>query len=245
MQKVSFFFLLILLIMPLSLHAQDDCDINLEDEMLALKDAQSQADSGDTISAATTLQALSETLSAIAENCLGGDGMIEEVIDELAIEEFIAEDGSIAFQYPQDWIVQSAFEGSYVMATSEEVAEAIDSDLPPSLNPSEFGIIIQSTPLLEDTFDEIVSEIENDIEDDEEFEIVESIQSLTVNGRDAVQIVLDFGENVRLLIVLIDYSDAQIPTAILVAGVGNVDEFQMTQNYVTAVAESLQFPPSQ
>ncbi|MDQ7027175.1 MAG: hypothetical protein Q9P01_17065 [Anaerolineae bacterium] len=245
MQKVGFLFLLVLLVMPLSLQAQGNCDINLEDEVNVLKDAQSQADSGDAVAAATTLQELSATLSAIAEGCLGDDDTLEVAIDEIAMQEFVAEDGSIAFLYPENWVLQDENEGAYLIATSAEVIDAIDDELPESLDVGDRALGIISIPLAGQAFDEIASGILNDFAGDSDFEIVEETHSVTVNGRDAFRAVGDIGDNIRMVFELIDYGEAKTPSIMMVIGLGTVDEFPMTQSTVTAVAESIQLLPSQ
>jgi hypothetical protein len=234
MRKISCFLIFILFVVPLSLQAQSVCDMNLDDEILALVQVQREADRGDVALAAQRLQQLSTMLSTIATNCSDTADML--------VQEYVASDESITFQYPIDWVVEDINGNIYLASTSSVFADFTQAQTP-SFNPGETVVWI-SIMTLEDNerfsrsfVDEVLENIASGLEQ------IETIHSITVNEREAFRAVYDADPNIRLVYQFIDYSDAEIPTVIIIRGIGVVDDLPVTQLYVTEIAESIEYLP--
>jgi hypothetical protein len=235
MRKITILLIFMLFIVPLSLQAQVICDMNLDDEILELVQAQRDADNGDVVLAAHRLQQLSAVLSTIAANCSNNTSILEQ--------EYIAPDASIKFQYPADWIVLSISDTYYFTAIPPVVTNFTESQTVPSFNAGETLIWITIRRLDENEsfnrsfVDEAMENITGGLEP------IEPIHPITINEREAFRAVHDVDPNLRVVYQFIDYSDSEVPTVILIRGIGIVDELPITQLYVAVIAESIEYLP--
>jgi hypothetical protein len=235
MQKFRFVLLIVVLLVPMSiLYAQ--CDIDLHTEMLMLMSAQIQADTGDTATAAATLEELSVTLNTIAEGCASAEMELPQ--------QYVAQDNSIAFRYPVDWVIDASDPFGYILGSSQSTLDtALDSDVP-SLDEGEMVIVIFPTPLFNEDFKSLAGDMSDDFLGSE-FEVIESLTPTVIAGREAFHGVYEYEGELRVVLEIIHYSDAVEPSMIILFGISKVADAALLQSYLTAVAQSIEYPPQQ
>ena len=233
MRKMTFVLLLMVLLVPVSvLYAQ--CEIDLHEEMLTLMSAQIQADTGDTATAAATLEELSATLSTIAADCASAQLELRQ--------QYVARDNSIAFRYPADWVIDASDPFGYILGTSQATLDtAMDSDVP-SLNDGEMVIVLFPSSLFGEDFKSLAGEMTDDFLGSE-FDVIESLTPTIIAGREAFRGVYDYEGELRVIIEIIHYRDAVEPSMIILFGISKVADAAIIQSHMTAIAESIQYPP--
>ena len=231
MRRIIFLILLCLASMPLTLTtAQNSCRIELEDTILQLVQAQRAADTGDTLLATSILQSAQGTIDTLTKGC-----------DSVKLtQKYTAPDESLSFSYPDGWTVQVIESGPIIVASSPTLFDILDNDLPESLQAGEAAIAILMQPV-DDTFDESLADLMDEIQD--EFLIFGKIEDSVINGRRVVSMSIAFNANVSGRISLIDYSDADEPTAMLVFGLADRASLPIIEVYTDALQQSLQYPP--
>jgi hypothetical protein len=235
MQKITILLIFMLLVVPLSLQAQGVCDMNLDDEILELVQAQRDADNGDIVLAAHRLQQLSAVLSTIAANCSDTADML--------VQEYVASDESIMFQYPIDWVVEDINGTIYLASTFSVFANFVQAQRLPRFNSGETVIRVSIRTLEENesfSQDFVVDILENITGG---MEPLETIHPISINEREGFRAIYDTGSNHGVVYQFIDYSDADVPAFIIVDAIGIVDELPITQLYVTGISESIEYLP--
>lgn len=232
LRQVLFLILLCLASTPLSITtAQASCDIELEDMILQMVQAQRAADTGDTLLATSILQSVQDGIDTYTGGC-----------DSVKLtQKYTSSDESLTFSYPDGWSVQVLDDGiAYVVASSSALVDLLDNDLPESIPAGEAAIAILMQPAAE-TFDDSVDDLMSEILD--EFGIVGKIDDSVINGRRVVSMNISFNANVSGRIHLVDFSDADDPVAILVFGLADKVSLPIIQAYTDALLKSLQYPP--
>src|SRR5512145_1123222 len=117
MVKRVLLLLTILLVALFPTQAQDDCEIDLLDEIAQLAEAQRAADTGDTTAAAQTITEVQAQLATQLETCTPGNGLLPAT--------FEFPDGLFRFSYPADWAVLSPVAGVYALGNSQTVVNSL------------------------------------------------------------------------------------------------------------------------
>ncbi len=232
MRQVFFLILLCFASMPLTtITAQSSCDIELEDMILQMVQAQRAADTGDTLLATSILQSVQDGIDTYTSGC-----------DSVKLKQkYTSSDESLTFSYPDGWSVQVLDDGiAYVVASSPALVDLLEDDFPESLAPGDAAIALLMQPA-EDTFDESVDDLKDEILD--EFSIMGKIDDSVINGRRVVSMNISFNANVSGRIHLVDYSDADEPVAMLVFGLADKASLPIIQAYTDALVKSIQYPP--
>jgi hypothetical protein len=113
----------VLVALPLFAQSDDagDCDIDLSEIAMTLIQAQDAAGSGDNITALDIIGDAEAEIEALREACGGALG---------AFDVYTTEDGEYRFIYPAAWAFVEQNRNGYVMATSEEVIELLNTTTP-------------------------------------------------------------------------------------------------------------------
>ena len=231
MRRVFFLILLCLASMPIGIStAQNNCTINLEESILQLVQAQRAADTGDTLLATSLLQSVQNGIDTITTGC--------ETIG--LTEKYTSPDESLTFSYPEGWRVQTIEGGPIIVASSPALIDILDNDLPESIPAGEAAIALLMQPV-DDTFDDSLDELMDEIRD--EFRILGAIDDSVIKGRRVVSMSIAFNANVSGHISLIDYSDTETSTAMLVFGLADSASLPIIEAYTSTLVKSIQYPP--
>jgi hypothetical protein len=215
----------------------DDCIINLEETILALLQAQRQADTGNAFEAVQTLGDVQDALEALVAQCEG-------VLFPLP-QHFMAPDESIAFDYPEDWVFLSFQQNAYLLASTREGANQMLENEMRAIPPGEQVLVVILVPAveaLEDglTFDDIVNDFRDD-DLDYAFDRVVGPAPIEVNGRSAVRLRVSTPE-ITGFFDIIDYIDADEPAVVAVAALAAPDEVALLEAVLEAFEKSVRYP---
>jgi len=229
-------FVMLLCLSTVSIHAQDGCDINLEDTILSLVQAQRAADSGDTLTAVALLQSVQDSIDSTTNGC-----------DSIRFNEtYTTPDETLSFRYPDGWQVQSLERGLYVIASSSAVFNQFGNDIPQELDAGDAAIALQIEPLDGDTFDELIDDLIDDIRAD--FNIISLREETEIRGRRVVSFNVQISDTVNGHISLVEaLSDSEdTPSSlILLLGLANADSLPIMEVYTKTLRDSIQYPPGQ
>jgi hypothetical protein len=227
------YFLILLCFMSITMNtitAQNSCNIELEDAILQLVQAQRAADTGDTLLATSILESVQSTLDTYTNGC-----------DSVQLsQKYTSPDESLTFEYPEGWTIRGIDGGPIIVASSPTLIDVLDNDLPESIPVGDAAIAILTQPA-EDTFDDSVDDLMEEILD--EFRILGEVDDSITKGRRVVSMSVAFNENVSGRISLIDYGDADDPVAMLVFGLADSASLPIIEAYTDALVKSIQYPP--
>jgi hypothetical protein len=235
-------FLVTLLAFPVgTLHAQEDsdqteCALELEELILALVQAQRDADTGNAYQAVQTLDTVQAQLATLVTECEG-------VLFPLP-ESFTAIDESIAFNYPAGWTFFNLQAGVYMVASSSTAADILlDSDL--NELPEDAQVLLVMVIDLEEsgealTFDDYVQAFVDE-ELDSSFGQVGGPVPLAAGDRVAQRLTVHQGALAGYL-DLFDYTSAEQPAIVVVGGFAASSELAMLEPILKAFAKHMRYP---
>lgn len=233
MRRFILLMLLCVFGLPTIIYAQSGCDIDLEDEISRLVQAQRAADSGDSLTAASILQAVQSDIQLTISGC-----------DRVRLDaKYTAPDESVAFFHPEGWRVQILDQGLYLVASVPNLDELFDSDLPENLEEGEAAIAIQVRPIDDSSFDEIVDEGFRELLRD--FTLIGRTEEELINGRRHIKVSVSVNDNVSGRIGFVDYTDAETPAVVLMLGLANRASLPIIEVYTDTLRKSLQYPPTE
>lgn len=231
-----FLILLVLLCFgTITVIGQSGCDIELEDTILNMIQAQRAADAGDTLKAVAILEGVQASIDGVTSGC-----------DSVRLEStYTTPDDLLSFKYPAGWQVQNIENNLYLIVSSSDLIELLDSDLPQSMNPSDGAIALQIQALSDDdTYDDLVDDLVDDMGGD--ISILGRPEEIEFRGRRTTLFNVRVNEFVGGQVALVDYSDVEdMPSIALMFGLSNVDSMPIITAYTNALRESIQFPPGQ
>ena len=230
-----------LLLSPLVITAQEGaCDINLEDAIANLFQAQRSADSGDTATALANIATVQADLSAISELCSGEGPDLPQ--------RYVASDDGIAFHYPAGWVLDDSLQdNAYIVATSEATLDIMQASNPENMPEGEFLILVWllrddgDTGLGEfESFEQVVREFRDELIGGS-FGQMSATEAFSLNDQRGLSMT---ASNTGFLGILdfVDYLNTDTPQVLFVTIFGNpVDEAQMSQ-LLHAVESSIEIP---
>jgi|GEM_PF-2203529 len=226
--------LTIVLISNMTLTAQSGCDINLEDAILNLVQAQRAADGGDTLTAVAILQGVQSSIDNATSGC-----------DRIRFDAtFTTPDETLSFKYPDGWQVQSLEQGLYVASSSSAIVEQMGDGVPEDLNAGDAGIVLQIQRADGDTFDDIVEDVIDDIGSD--ISIISPQEETSVRGRRTIGFNVNLAPSVSGHIVFMDFTDNEDePAVMLILGIATSDSLPIIEVYTNTFRDSVQYPPGQ
>lgn len=231
--------LVILLALPVGMiNAQDtpgDCTVELETLILTMVQAQRAADSGNTFLAVQDLDAVQAELADIVARCEG-------VLFPMPLT-YMAPDESVTFYYPEGWVFRAVDTNIYLIASSGALMERLnDGD---ELSMGDQAIILFVIPLDEPVtspanLDEVALAFAED-----QFSGSTSIRNpraLDYLDRPAQR--LTYSDTFYAgYFDFIDYSDAEQPAILVVAGFAPSSELELLPPVLKAFEQNLQYPP--
>ena len=233
MRRILLITLLCCLCMTIPSLAQSGCQIELEDTILRLIEAQRAADQDEILIATSILASVQEEIDLITGSC-----------DTIRLtEKYIATDGSVAFAYPDGWSIEILDNQTFVAVSSREIFELLENDLPETMEPGQAALAIQIDLLRGDTFDEFLDEFMDDFVG--EFRQLGTINDEIVNGRRQMTVTLAINGNVSGKLGLVDYSDANEPAVALILGLGESNSLPVIEVYTDEFIKSIQYPPNE
>lgn len=231
MRRLLLLLLLCFMSIPAQTIAQDGCDIELEDTILRLIQAQRAADQNDDLTASSILTSVQGDLDAMLSGC-----------DTISLtEKFVNPDETLAFSYPEGWQVSNLDRDVYVVVTSSEIIDLLDSDLPEEIAAGDAAIALQLQPLGDETFDETMEDVRDDMSRD--MTILSRMSETTIDGRRFVAGNVGLNDNVSGRLGFIDFSDAEVPAVALVLGLADSNSLPIIEVYTDALMQSIQYPP--
>lgn len=212
--------------------AQSSCDIELEATILRLVQAQRAADGGDTLTAVSLLQGVQSEIDNATTGC-----------DRIRfIEKYTNPDGTLEFAYPDGWRVQVLDRDLYLVATASDIAEKFGNNIPEDLEAGEAGIALQLQPMGDDSFDDLVDEVFDDIKN--QFSMIGQVEDSTFNGRRYITSSIRMSDSVSGRIAFVDYSDnEELPAAMFILGIANSDSLPIIEVYTDTLRQSIEYPP--
>lgn len=232
------FSLLICVLVALPLLAQSDdagdCDIDLSEIAMMLIQAQDAAGSGDNITALDIIADAEAEIEALREACGGALG---------AFDVYTTEDGAYRFIYPAAWVFVEQSRNGYVMATSEEVIELLDTTTPTVESGMQgVGLLLgnarqvggssgDNLAAIVDTYATQIEELGYNISDR---------TSTEVNGNPAVYIYFD-GDGFTSTLVAVELATED--TFAVFTGTSAQDEYEAFDRVLQGIVESLEPAP--
>ncbi len=212
--------------------AQNSCNIELESTILRLIQAQRAADGGDALKAVSILQGVQSEIDTAMMGC-----------DRIRFtEQYTTAQENLAFSHPDGWGVQVLDRDVYLVATSPDIAEKFGNDIPEDLEVGEAAIALQLQPMGDDSFDDLVDEVFDDIKD--QFSIIGRVEDSTFNGRRYITSSIRMSDSVSGRIAFVDYSDnEELPAAMFILGIANSDSLPIIEVYTDTLRQSIQYPP--
>lgn len=231
MRRLLLLLLLCFVSLPMQSIAQGGCDIELENAILRLIQAQRAADQGDDLTASSILTSVQGDLDSMLSGC-----------DTIRLtEKFVNPDETLAFLYPDGWRVSNLDRDVYVIVTSSEIIDLLDSDLPEEIAPGEAAIALQLQPLGDETFDEAMEDIRDGMARD--MTLLSQMSETTIGGRRYIAGNIALNDKVSGRLGFIDFSDAEVPAIALVLGLADSNSLPIIEVYTDALMQSIQYPP--
>ncbi len=226
--------LTVLVLGTVTVYGQSGCDIELEDSILSMIQAQRAADTGDTLTAVAILQGIQDSIDGITSGC-----------DSVRFDEtYTAIDNQISFRYPDGWQVNTVERGLFFVTSSSAVANAVEGDLPEDLAVGDGAIALQVQPTGPGTFNETVDDIIDDIQSD--LSIISSQEDEIIRGRRTVSFNIRISDTVSGYVTFVDYTSEEDPSAVmLLLGLANTQSLPIIEVYTKTLRDSIQFPPGQ
>ncbi len=230
-----------LILSPLVITAQDGaCDINLEDAIANLFQAQRSADSGDTATALAHIADVQANLSEISDLCSGeGPDLPQRYVDR---------DNDIAFHYPAGWVLDDDLQdNAFVVATSDATLDIMQTSSPENMPTGEFLILVWllrddgDTGLSEfDSFEQVVREFRDELIGGS-FEDISATEAFSLNDRRALRMT---ASNTGFIGILdfVDYFSSDTPEVLFVTIFGNPAEEAQMRQLLQAVEATIEVP---
>jgi hypothetical protein len=218
----------------LPVQAQDsNCDIELEETILALIQAQRQADSGNTFGAVQRIDDIQIELAALAEACSG-------VLFPLP-RSFTAPDGSIAFNYPDEWVLSHPNTNVTIIATPNDVLSKYENG-DEMIEGEQMMVVlrIDATTLTDDgDFDNVANDLWNDLGNS--FASVSPLMPIEVNGKPTWRFSIEDGR-VAGMVDIINYVEDEAPAVLVIMSLGANSERDMVETILESFEKSVQHP---
>ncbi len=231
--------LVILLALPVGMiNAQDtpgNCTVELETLILTMVQAQRAADAGNTFQAVQDLDAIQAELADLVTRCEG-------VLFPMPLS-YTDPDESVTFNYPENWVFRAVDTNIYLVASSSALMQRLnDGD---DLSTGDQAIILFVMPL-----DEPVTSPANLDEIALAFAEDQFSGSASIRNPQPLDFLDHPAQRLTYSDVtyagyfdFIDYSDAEQPAILVVAGFALSSELELLSPLLKAFEQNLQYPP--
>ncbi|MEM9950359.1 MAG: hypothetical protein AAF846_02065 [Chloroflexota bacterium] len=232
MRRLSLAFLL-LLFLPAFSYTQESCGLDLEDEISTLIRAQRAADTGDDVVALALLERLQSDLTTLADDCDNAFLLLPN--------QFTTDDESLAFRYPDGWIVDNLDGDDYTVVSERSLLAQLQQGGPPTFITGEYliGILVEET--FGDTFKEIIEDLEFGFDYDR---ILEQAQNVVIGDVPAIQATYIVESDIPFVVTYLDFTEVEDvePAVITVIAVGTQADLPILEIYSETIANSIQYP---
>jgi hypothetical protein len=239
MKKRVILLLILILTAVLPTSAQESgCDINLEQAINLLFQAQRDADGGDTLSAVQTIEAVQADLQALIDACSG--------VSVPLPRSFVAPDQSLSFNYPDSWTLRSIDTGVYYMVTSTPAVADLIANESGVIPEGEQALVLAVVDVSDGygsqaptSFEEIVDAMHQDFNDANEQ--VSGPVPMEINGRQARRFRIE-NPIASAILDAVDYMSEDELSVVLIAGFAAPGETAALEPLLEAFEASVSLP---
>ena len=238
MQKRVIFLLVLILAAVVPASAQEsDCDINLEQALTLLFQAQRQADSDNAFGAVQTIGDVQADLQVLIDTCSG-------LMFPMPMS-FVAPDESLAFNYPENWTMRTMEDGVYMVSSTPAMddMEYIDVDHMPSGEQMLMVAVMDIAEMYQNqqmgSFDEVISMMRQDLIDANEQ--VSQPVPMEFKGRQAMRFHVET-TSASAIIDVVDYMSDDQKTVLIMMGFAGQGETAALEPVFEAFEASVRHP---